>query len=315
MQEATGENRWVRTAVLSVLLAFISPFAARAVDGPTFAFPADLVRMNANASIRAATFPGLRATYRYFRGGDLLEHVRHECADTQSPWRSSKVKYGVRYRICDVATREGGDQLYVAGFDTENGHAIIERWDFAARRGGWKHRMTGPPPALGQPAGAYVGTTTLVDPPFKTFEASPRPAPTIALVHDSASIGIIKKLTADPQGRFLLALTYGETPTLYQIPITTTGLGTPVAIVTTQQFANLGRIEMCRIRHHAEWGRCIVLFEQPRSVADAATSQYLIAKDAANDGTFETLVTGSKEDFDATVDTDPDWQEPNWSKG
>jgi len=174
----------------------------------------------------------------------------------------------VRWR-CDGATEIR--ELFVAGVYA-NGDAVIEKWEFSYPDSAVDSE---PINSNGQVTSVYV---PLSDRPLPTFSTTE--------IYRGTTIGRIRTIEPDPEGRFVLALTR-ETVTLYRI-IILGGMASPPAVKLSQatepNLANAGTITI--LQHNSE-GRQYHLGGGSRWSDDPSLNWVIILRDGDNDGSFD----------------------------
>lgn len=251
----------------------------------------------------------------YVPGNSKLTWRRHERANAQSVWQDSTNTYSTRYSIIDVGARLGGDELFVAGV-LSTGESVLERWRFPARDGGWSHAPTGTAPPIGQSAGAYAGTTAINGNGYRNLPATWL-APSISVVFESNSLGEIRSVEVDPEGRFVLFTTMAGA-SLYQLDLQQSG-ATPVLLFDSSTKPELADANWLAIGDHKDFGRTVVCL--PPNIPAAARlptpPSVVLLKDADNDGVFEGSGSMSISDYlNSTVITPvstPPVTPPTWT--
>lgn len=235
--------------------------------------------------IREFTLPGvhsdvLRQSFTGMIGGREITHIRHERETPSHDWEVKETPISVTYAITYVATREGGDELYIAGLK-DNGDAILERWTFDREPGRYVVRFDAAPTPVGVPRGPYSPALSLfgqhpyvppsrrVDPPNKT-------------VLLEGSYGQFMCMEADPEGRFVL-LYEGEDEKLYRLDAGSSNL---VLLHSSVTMPTLEQVSSMEARYFPGEGRKYLLRKSLGSVPKSFESFTLI-HDSGNDGIFE----------------------------
>ena len=183
--------------------------------------------------------------------------VRAEREKASDDWVEQIQREKATFFVTDARSRCDAE-LYLCGFD-DDGVSIIERWAFTH-------------PKSTDASGAKV-------------PLDKRPLPTIerSVVFKGSQLGTIQALEVDPEGRFVLALTFEE-PTLYTIPLPT---GAPRVLFDRKSLPEIVRMRAIHVLNHATEGRKYWL----SSVWDPTTGPgimpvSMMLTDSKNDGSF-----------------------------
>ncbi|MEQ8767576.1 MAG: hypothetical protein RL885_26965 [Planctomycetota bacterium] len=225
--------------------------------------------------------PLKRAGARWNTPAKRVEIKRRERQAAGSAWSSQEQSLSTSYAITiarariEAATAEISD-LYVAGVH-DNGTVVIERWRFSY-------------PALGQPGGGG-GYVPLANRPMPVVTRS-------VLYMASPGIGPIRALEVDPQNRFLLLISHGDS-TLFRLDVPSPHQLTPILNVGQQP--QLADVRSILYRKHPTEGPKYVLSEliywkHAQSLDRVANSKTLLLSDPNDDGTFDSteLLTRSE---------------------
>jgi hypothetical protein len=205
--------------------------------------------------------------------------------DPSLSWHLSTATERVSFTITSITSREGGNEVYVAGIQSD-GTDVIEKWIFSARKGGYHLVSQGAQPQpIGTPMPAYSsfevleGGVFLSPPPIHT-------GATRAALYRGSAMGHIRAMVCDPEGRFLIALT---TPAgdLYRVHLVTNP-GTVELLVANTQVPALQEATTMQYQHHATEGRKVVLTQAEGSVYPLYYKN-IVLSDADNDGVFESI--------------------------
>lgn len=218
----------------------------------------------------------------YFDWETLLKRVtitRKEREFSSEPWSAfsiQKQRLSTSYFVldvrgqCDPATSEIG-ALYVAGVHGENPPkaktAVIERWTFD-----------------------YPAAAT----PYTPLEDRPRPTVQRMEILRTTQYGLIRAIEVDPEGRFLLFVTY-DNPRLFRIDLQ---LGDVDLLHTQATIPELPEVGSILAREHAVEGRQFQLLLETRWSSFANTERWIVLPDPDNDGilgTPEVLLRASGE--------------------
>lgn len=228
--------------------------------------PGDLSKPIVPGNVAKAYYSDLyRAWYDWETATKTVIVKRRERESATSAWVEQIQDVSTAYFVVDVRslceTANSIASLFIAGV-YPNGEACIERWSF-----------TYPPPPGG---GGYV-------------PIDQRRLPTIRKVElfRGAQYGHIRCIEPDPEGRFVLFLTY-ETPTLYRRPLPSGAITTELTQSTVSQLADACSLYAAQ---HATEGRQFHLIRGTRWEADMDASRVIIVlKDGNNDTVFDSPV-------------------------
>jgi len=182
-----------------------------------------------------------------------------------------------------VTSRDGGHEVYVAGVKFD-GDVVIEKWRYGKRSKGWILGAPSDPLPIGQPMPEFVPVespngSSWVAPPSNTG----RPA-VKSIFWSSSSVPILSALAVDPEGRYLLALSYPSGNVL-QFDLTAASPQTPSTILTVAQEPYLDKVSMMVMWEHASEGRkCIITKRVDGWTID---DSQVVLSDSNNDGIFE----------------------------
>ena len=175
------------------------------------------------------TSAGLDSTYKsyfeYYPSLSWVTRVIKEREDTDAEWETQGQELTTSYAIVDIAPRDGGEYVYVAGLQTSDCTDVIEEWRFSPADGAFTFRAsasptTSPPiPPVGTPAPPL---TLHPEPNGGTFVAPSErghlSAPRRTVLYTGTSLGHIRSMEVDPQGRFLLIQSHGDSG-IYQLDL------------------------------------------------------------------------------------------------
>lgn len=221
------------------------------------------------------------------RAGDPRRGVRREQSTPTDPWMRSTNTYSTRYSIVDVASRLGGDELYVAGI-LPNDKSVIERWKFPKKKGRLVLSMASPAPPIGTAAGPWSASLALHG---SALTMTPLPAtwyaPDITVLMESSDYGFIRAIEVDPEGRFLLFNRYPEGD-VYSIDLSQS-TPTPAILFSAAQHPELAQAGNLQIAQHTTLGR--VCIAAPAQLGPAMLlsprPEVLFFVDSNNDAVFE----------------------------
>lgn len=286
------------TVMLVTILLAPKPTAAVLIQGgpvlpPTF--PYELRTADPNRIEPTLGTDLYKHAVRYQGGLDWIEVLRHQRGSPNSAWISAKKKLTTAGSICAVTYRQGGNDLFVGLFKA-NGETAIERWQFAPRVGTYVYGIgtTVPPQGIAQPDYFSIASLTVAgDVPFSEAAASVIPEPRRTVIFEGSSIGIVRDLVVEPEGRFLLVLTYGAAPVIYRLSLTDPQ-AVPVQALSSVEFPAISEAEDICLWFHVTEGRKYVI----REVKPFSQSPELaLLPDANIDGVLESAVIMSHDMF------------------
>lgn len=201
------------------------------------------------------------------------------------------------FRITDVATREGGNEIYVAGL-RDDGTGLVQRLTFAPRTGGFQIRTistTIEPIGTAMPNhGCEVVLTG------GTFTVPTQPSygtPTRRLVLGN-QIGLVRRLVVDPYGRFLLLLTH-EDSKIYRLDLTSSppDLSLLYSPVEIPELADM--VTMVLLSRNEGGHFCVLTDIPPIPDPNQTTTHFVVLRDDDNDGNFSADSYASRQAYDA----------------
>lgn len=245
------------------------------------AFPEDLPLHYIREYTRIAVYSDLlRVSHSGVFGDRVFKRVRRERDTVADDWTVSTESHSVSYAITSLATREGGDVLFLAGME-DSGQTLVEQWTFADVPGRRGVRYTGSERVLGTPLPAYHPSVVIIGQP-----QGPPPihrGPEKRQVFDGGRDPIMA-IGADPEGGFLLIYTSNpkrvlrlwkgssQADVLYSGPRLLPGIIDGVSSIQAAEFPGEGRK---------------FLFRQLISPAPLSSDVLAILHDSNNDGVFE----------------------------
>ncbi|MFG0260487.1 MAG: hypothetical protein ACF8LK_09070 [Phycisphaerales bacterium JB041] len=198
--------------------------------------------------------------------------------------------------------RQGGDELYIAALQPD-GSTLIERWTFDHGRGNKRFGLSGPTPPIGvpQPKYADAASLTLIGPTFNP--STDIVAPRRKRVFEGSSIGIVRDMVVEPQGRFLLLLRH-QPREIYFIDLTTTPTGAPVLVTSEFVVPELAQANAITYWEHAADGR---MYAANSAKLDASAMAVLF-RDADNDAVLDPPeIKSGQELLDYTASAEWEW--------
>jgi hypothetical protein len=229
----------------------------------------------------------LLQNYMFGLGGKQVSRSKCERSDPSDPWTRLQASEGTSYFITGLSTREGGEQVFVAGLK-DDATCVIERWTYSTRRQGWIASVPVPPGVgLGDPLPpTAVSVSVFGGGSWTSVPASMGPGqPASRSVIYTTSDGPLFGLSVDPEGRYLVTYDMGLKKLLQldltQDPVVAITLGQPstqpsldqVGVVDLMDFAGEGRKCLVRREYSAD-------FQSAREI-------YTLFSDTDNDGVFE----------------------------
>ena len=251
-------------------------------------FPAELsdgIQFRVEVS---AISPHTRGATTWSAGGTSISNKFSEIApnDSTNTWYSVEVAETLSSTISAVSSREGGRNIYIGTIDLA-GTVRIHNFQYGVRANGWALSAPTPPLVLGQSMPPFMPTEGLNGgtwaPPTSGMG---RPA-VRSVLWTSNNSEVLAALAVDPEGRYLLALTYPSGNVL-RFSLGQTPLSAPVLVLDASTFGYLQGATTMVLRQHASEGRKCLITKRIDGWAD--DDQRLMLTDAANDGTFEAHV-------------------------
>lgn len=220
------------------------------------------------------------------RGASRILMAWNEKNPMSDTWYTTEVLESVSYTVTGVSTREGGRVVIVGGLEYD-GSKILEKWSYEARDGGYAIVSSSslPPAPIGTPMGEFQAVEILngesfVVPPSPTMTGSPATRETL---WTGTSTGVLSSLVADPEGRYVIALSYPDGNLLrFDLSVSQP---TPQVIATAATYPFLAGATDLALWKHATQGRKIAVAVRENCLV---SNERLLLGDANNDGVFET---------------------------
>ncbi len=274
---------------------------------PVFTLPADLCGYEGFNFLRSGQSANLRQSLSFTRGESaVLFRWGEKSTNPNDPvdWHDSEVVESATFAITAVTSRSGGNAVYVAGV-TQNGTDVIELWNFPTRSGGFGIRQTsGPVLSLGTPMPPYTAEQYLQGGSFAVPSSTHNSARRTPF-YSGTSMGHIRDMAVDPEGRFLVILAY-PTGSIYRLDLSST-TSVPTLLYAASTIPHLANAKTVAVLHHASQGRKYILTEQVGCVIPL-NQQYTLLADSNNDGVFESWSTITAAQWDAAgYGTDSNW--------
>lgn len=256
-------------------------------------FPASFTGENVTQSVLAEN---IILDVTYDEGGrDFTVRWRERPTSTsyQFPWRDTKFKVSLTFRITDVTVRQGGNEIYVGGM-RDDGKGVIKRFNFQPRPGGWEVRSV---PATAQPIGTPMVNHSCEQALNGTWSEPPQAAYGVAtrsqLLGDT--VGVPRSIAVDPFGRYLLILTEA-TSEIYLLDL----LADPHTLqllVGPSTIGELAQVDEFLCLTVASGGHAFQVFDRDALGDETATDPVIAMIDGDNDGSFEIIaLIGEGED-------------------
>ena len=249
----------------------------------------------------------------YARGGSEITVGRHEqpLSSGNNDWESIETDHSVAYEIADIASRDGGDTLYIAGLianDQGDLESVVERWSFQPPKGGhFIESKNGAP--TGSKSGEYEWSTGIRG-EFQAIRdrTEKRAEPRRERIYRGQRLGQIDLLILDPQGRYLITLSRGLGE-MHSLDILGEQPIEPQLVPGASDLPHLTVANSARIWQLPAHGRFIYLTEFEGHGIPLGR-QHTIVVDAENDGIFESSVTMDQSAWNASPYSKcDDWQD------
>ncbi len=199
---------------------------------------------------------------------------------------SAGFEYSVSFDVALLAS-SGPDSLVLTG-SAPNGDTIIESWRFSPVEGSWyaSRQYPNPIPPIGTAITGVPQAVTGVLGAYVPLAQRPRGNPRVARseVYRGTSMGDIRCMAADPEGRFLLVISNQDV--IYQLDLSTLAVST---LYDSQDIAGIGSLDAISRIHRPDIGRIWHLFVDLGSVDDPS----VVLFDLDNDGVFDDLLEGT----------------------
>ena len=270
-------------------------------EGAEF-FPESIAAFN--LTTHAARSPLIGQWVNYAIGGSLIIRNKVERSDSGDSWSQPMTSTEpAGFIITSLCFADGGDTLFVAGI-RNGGAAVIQRWAYSPRVDGWQVRY--PLPAgidqLGIPAPQAAPTISLfgAGPWAPVTSADETLPPAVRSTVYSKTGAVIYGLSADPQGRYLIAFDMNAQETL-QIDLTQSPVvSTVIADITTQpQMDIAGYIKVADYL-----GTRAFVFQKMMGQSTYYDQVWTVAFDLDNDGLAESWSSFNEDEWRASPYSD-----------
>ena len=271
---------------LVAIIVLLSCFIGR----PSAQLPGGLPqRLRGLRSLKIAIdSPQVRQSFSYYLGGQDVQTIRFERSPASTD-PDDFIRRGstltTSYLVLDVAQRNGGDELFVAGVKA-NGESIIEKWVFGRINGEYVVDYPAPT-ALGSPAGPFVPALHIKGGGAYKLPKGPgglilEPVAQRSILYEGG-LGPFLAIEADPEGRFLLMWSYSD-HSVRQLLLTAPG-ASPASIYNASAVPALAQIYGIEAREFGPPGTRRYLLRSAFPGDQFET--YTVLSDDENDGVFE----------------------------
>jgi hypothetical protein len=226
-----------------------------------------------------------RCGVSWVRGGSRVIVEWNEKSPVDGTWYKTKAEESVTYSITGLDQRNGGTILYLAGVRYD-GSKVIQKWTYSVRDGGFAivPANSAPPAPIGTPQPPFEAVEVVNGSDFVPPDAlvNPSPASVRQVLWSGATVGVISSVVADPEGRFLLLLSYPD-GNLYRLNL---GVPSPVpdAIASSVTDPFLAAATNIMLVFHSSQGRRLIVSRVTNGLVSA---DRLLFGDANNDGNFD----------------------------
>lgn len=174
-------------------------------------FPSEL--LSAVFSYRATGLSPNLGQSMYWSPGSSILRMRWSERDPEDPerWYETEVEESSSFRMSAVGSREGGNDVLLAGLE-DDGSIVVERWTYAPRPGGYYISGSAPSTGgIGVPQPSFVPSEHIDGAAFVApVSRSHDPARRRVRLYEGVTIGLPRSIAVDPQGRFVLLLTFPQ---------------------------------------------------------------------------------------------------------
>jgi len=252
----------------ALLVAFMSACALLAVQGKTYGQepPVDMVKPSVIVgAVAKAVRTDLKRSWYDWNSLEMQVIIKRRERKTENDdFHEHVQELSTSFYVTDVRWRCDGEdeinELFVAGVN-EDGSSVVERWKFY---------YTAP---VFDENGRYI-----------TIDNRRLPSVRRKQVYRGSSLGRIRTLQPDPDGRFVLFVTR-ETPTLYRIDLPS---GVPSVALDQSVDPFLSNVGVVGIRKHASEGIQYHLYAGTRWHYDSSVpGEVIVLRDGDNDGVLD----------------------------
>jgi hypothetical protein len=296
-------------AMLAVALA--AGFQSGGVT-PQNLFPAELHGSHYPSSRIMALSHSLRRSVLFVSGDTEITLRYGERLGSGEEWSVLDRLETVPFQITAVGSRQGGDELYVAGINAK-GRSKIQRWIMTPREGGYYVRWLGSEPSpIGTPMPPFAAEELVNGALFQDPSLEDYGPPQKEELMESPSFGHVRDLLVDPEGRFLLILSFPEAA-IHRVDLLAPSPQAEV-LFATGQIPHLSKVRTMQLFQNPALGRVCVLTEVDGSVVPLGARRTLLI-DANNDANFESVVTLTQEEWVLAGYEDPALWQRHWNLG
>ena len=238
-----------------------------------------------------AISPDFSRRVEYYHNRKRITLQTSERDPSTNQWHKSSNEYSVAFKIRQIAVRTP-DQFFVLG-RTRTGLDIIEFWSLEPAAGAYVSYRPMLPGGIGNPVASSPTIIFVYDGPLTPIEiqsgsgggtfippdqrAAPSVTKTEIFVGD---LGTVESIAADPEGRFLLAVSEDE---IKKIVLAIDGSTTTSVMHTTTSVPQLAYDNRLQFMHHATLGRVcsLMCMNEPQGI------HRVMFIDSDNDGDFD----------------------------
>jgi hypothetical protein len=257
---------------------------------------------------------------RYFRFVPLQRSVTlhsRERSSPQDPWERQTREYTTTFRVTAVGSVDGGHTIYVAGYSDE-GEAVIERWSFELREGGY--RVVLPPLGSTSGGGGGVLTPTLQrvvagGGAWRSTQQSPGSlTPARGQIYRRPG-GLISALSVDQHRRYLVFYDAANEE-LVQLDLADSAAPEQTLLVASAYAPSFDVVHDVELRDFLGTppGRTILILSEMDLGGGLVEVVRALVRDPENDGTFETSDPPTILVGDALWKQTPYAEEANWDR-
>ncbi|MCP4165351.1 MAG: hypothetical protein GY759_05585 [Chloroflexi bacterium] len=262
-------------------------------------FPEELVGVNLFQSHSALLSDVLCQSFKSRAGQDHLTIRRLERDSVTSSFSSpAEQRFSLPFATTSVASRPGGDVVYVTGIN-DKGINTIYQLAFRNPKGSYYVRTSLLPAGLGTPMPSFFSQAsieTIGDAPW-TAPISVFNPPAMKEIFASDSVGPFRAMAVDPEGRFLLLLSYPDN-NLYRLSLSPL-CSTLELLLVGQGTPGLKDMRTIHFAHDKDGNERVVVLtttNQGWVITEGTAGAYMLLIDPENDGIFQPPVSLSFEE-------------------
>ena len=194
-------------------------------------------------------------------------------------WESES-RYPVSFQGCRLAARTS-HEIYVAGL-YESGMTVLELWRFSPVTGEYRSTRPRATTGIGSPFVTPHTSFSIVGGTFQEPEARTKPMHMRRTIWSGTTLGVVKSMVADPDGRFLLVYS-SDQEALYMVP---TGQGAqPTLVHNSMSVPAMASGLSLTVGDHAALGRTYML-----SLLPSSGNHCILLPDYDNDGVLDDCI-------------------------